>query len=226
MTGASQCFSNADRQRINESIRIAESGTSAEIVPVVATSSGRYDRAEDLAGLWCGVLLMVLAAIFWPASHSAEEGSWVSQSPLWFVLRLAVAVVTGFIAGVILSSRVAWLRRLFTPRIQMTEEVNQAARAVFYDNRVHHTAAGGGLLIYVSLFEHVAVILADQHVVGRIGQPTIDDLCTLLIRQLSAAGPTEALCQTIQAAADQLSVAMPRAKDDVNELPDALVIIG
>ena len=222
----SRLFSVADRQRINESVRIGESRTSAEIVPVVATASGRYDRAEDLAGLWFGVLLLIPVAIFWPAPNQADSGSWGSNSPVWFVVRLAVTVVVGFIAGTVVSSRVGWLRRLFTPRIQMTDEVSQAARSVFFDNRVHHTKGGGGVLIYVSLFEHVAVILADRHVIDTIGQPAIDELCTILTLELAVVGPTEALCQTIQAVGDRLSTAMPRANDDVNELPDALVTIG
>lgn len=226
MPSASQLFNDAHRQRVNESVRLGESRTSAEIVPVVATTSGRYDRAEDLAGLWFGVLLMIPVVIFWPAPHQADAGSWGGSSPVWFIIRLVVAVVIGFIAGAVISSRVAWLRRLFTPRIQMTDEVNQAARGVFFDNRVHHTQGGGGVLIYVSLFEHVAVILADRHVIDTIGQPVIDELCSLLTRQLSAVGPIEAICETVQAVGQRLSIAMPRAKDDVNELPDALVTIG
>ncbi len=226
MPSASQFFSNADRQRINESVRAGESRTSAEIVPVVSSASGRYDRAEDLAGLWLGVLLLILVAILWPAPHETDAGSWQNASPVWFIVRLVVAMVAGFMAGAVVSSRFEWLRRLFTPRIQLTDEVNQAARAVFFDNRVHHTRTGGGVLIYVSLFEHVAAILADRHVIDTIGQPAIDELCTLLTRQLSVVGPTEALCQTIQAVGERLSTVMPRAKDDVNELPDALVTIG
>jgi len=223
---ASFLFTDSDRRRINECVRAGESHTAAEIVPVVATVSGRYDRAEDLAGLWLGVLLMIPVAIIWPAPPQADSGGWGSSSPVWFIVRLVLAVVAGFIAGAVVSSRVGWLRRLFTPRIQMADEVNQSARTVFFDNRVHHTRAGGGVLIYVSLFEHVAAILADRHVIEMIGQPTIDELCVLLTRQLSVVGPTEALCQTIQAVGERLANVMPRAKDDVNELPDALVTIG
>jgi putative membrane protein len=223
--GASQLFSESDRRRINESVQAGESRTSAEIVPVVATSSGRYDRAEDLAGLWLGILLMIAVAVFWRAPQ-ADEGSWSSTSPVWFLVRLVVAMVGGFIAGAVICSRVTWMRRLFTPRIQMTDEVNQAARTVFFDNRVHHTQHGGGVLIYVSLFEHVAVVLADRHVIASVGQAAIDELCQSLTRQLRLVGPTEALCQSIDAVATRLSAAMPRGSEDANQLPDALVTIG
>ena len=102
MAGTSTIFGDADRDRVNAAVREAESATSAEILPVVARSSGRYDRPED------------------------------------------------------------WLRRLFTPHTQMREEVLSRAREVFFDQRIHHTGGASGVLLYVSLFEHMAAVIADQ----------------------------------------------------------------
>ena len=224
MQHASSLFSATDRQRINETVRAAESHTSAEIVPVVATASGRYDRAEDLIGLWWGALLLVAVSIFWPA-EVAEPGSWGMHPAVWQTLKLVVALLAGFVLGTALGSRLTWLRRLFTPAQQMRDEVQQAARRVFFDNRIHHTQSGGGLLIYVSVFEQVAVLLADRQVLDGLGQPALDELCETLTRRLRTNEPTEALCQTIQAAGEKLQTVLPRAIDDVNELPDALVTI-
>ena len=224
MQYASSLFSATDRQRINQTIQAAESLTSAEIVPVVATASGRYDRAEDLIGLWLGVLLVVAVSVFSPAAM-AEPGGWDSHPLLWQTLKLVAVLLGGFLVGAVLSSRIGWLRRLFTPATQMRDEVNQRARSVFFDNRVHHTQSGGGLLIYISLFERIAVILADQQILDSLGQSPLDDLCQTLTQQLQSKQPTEALCQTIQAAGEKLQPALPRAHDDANELPDSLVTI-
>lgn len=226
MALASQLFSDTDRQKINAAVRDAEAGTSAEIVPVVATASGRYDRAEDVLGLWLGIGLMVAISLFWPPPMmGTESGSWESNSAALQPVKLIVAMLVGFILGAVIGSKVPILRRLFTPKRQMTDEVRQTARSVFFDNRIHHTQAGGGLLIYVSLFEHIAVILADRQVVAAIGQPALDSLCQSLTQQLRTAGPTAALCQTLQTAGELLKSALPRGADDVNELPDALVTI-
>ncbi len=224
MQHASSLFSEADRQRINKTIQFAESLTSAEIVPVVATASGRYDRAEDLVGLWFSALLVVAVSIGWPA-EVAETGSWGMHPAVWQTLKLVSALLSGFLVGAVLGSRIAWLRRLFTPAQQMQDEVQQAARSAFFDNRIHHTQSGGGLLIFVSVFEHVAVILADRQVLDGLGQSALDELCETLTRQLRHHAPTEALCQTIQAAGEKLKTVLPRVIDDVNELPDALVTI-
>ena len=40
-------FDDSDRKRIREAVTEAETHTSAEIVPVLTESSGRYDRADS-----------------------------------------------------------------------------------------------------------------------------------------------------------------------------------
>ncbi len=226
MVSASSLFTDSDRERVNNSVRAAEARTSAEIVPVVATASGRYDRAEDLIGLWLGVLFMVVTAVFWRSpAVSMESGSWDSDPSLRQAGKVVGAMLVGYLAGVTLGSRLSLLRRLFTPVRQMHDEVRQTAQAVFYDKRVHHTQSAGGLLIYVSLFEHVVTILADQSVLKAIGQPVLDELCNAMTLSLRQDAPTVALCQIIDAAGEQLAIALPRQASDMNELPDALVTI-
>jgi len=219
-------FSESDRLRLNTSVRLAEVGTSAEIVPVVATVSGRYDRAEDLIGVWVGVLFMIAVSVVWPGSAaSADSGSWDPDPAVTQTGKLIVAMLIGFLFGVIVGTRVSWLRRLFTPTQQMADEVRQAAQSVFFDQRIHHTQLGGGLLIYVSLFEHKAVILADHQILTALGQSTLEELCSSLTQQLRTENPTEALCRTIQMVGKKLAAVLPRAQDDVNELSNSLVMM-
>ena len=227
MESSTRLFTETDRQRINDSVRAAEAQTSAEIVPVVATSSGRYDRAEDLVGLWLGVLLLLITvSLLWPMpSNTSEVGSWEGDSSRWLVVGQALAVIIGFLLGAVIGTRVAWLRRLFTPARQMSDEVQQAARRVFFDNRVHHTQGSSGLLIYLSLYERVSVVIADQRILELLGQTALDELCRNLIEKLHQNPPTEALCQTIQAAGEKLKEVMPRLPSDINELPDSLITI-
>ena len=62
MKRASQFFSDTDRQAIEAAVAAAEQRTSAEIIPVVATASGRYDRAEDLFGV---IVALVALSVAW-----------------------------------------------------------------------------------------------------------------------------------------------------------------
>lgn len=224
MKRAPDLFTDLQKKRIDAAVGVAEVETSAEIVPVVATASGRYDRAEDVAGLWLGVLLMTLIWFVFPETHD-EPGSWGSW-PAWLELAcLVAAVVVGFIVGAALTARVDWLRRLFAADREMQEEVRRRAREVFYDNRVHHTAGRGGVLIYVSLFERTAAVLADDAVLEKLGPAALVEVCDELTAKLAKGDVTEALCETVKVLGDRLAGLLPVAPDDVNEIPDALVTI-
>ena len=224
MKPASSLFSDEQRQSVKQAIAQAESKTFAEIVPVVATASGRYDRPEDIVGLWLGIIALVATWLALPQA-STDSGSW-GGFPLWEkIVCVAAAVVVGFMVGAMVASRVGWLRRLFTPRKQMREEVESSARRVFFDSRVHRTAGATGLLIYVSLYERMAAVIADETIVKNLGQPVMQELARQLTDRLKSANPAEAICQTVTSAGDRLGSVLPRAQDDANELPDGLVVI-
>ncbi|MBI1248643.1 hypothetical protein GC197_12485 [bacterium] len=224
MRKASQLFSKEQREQVKTAVAAAEAKTSCEIVPVVATSSGRYDRAEDVVGVWLATIAAVVVWLSFPRIME-ETGSW--EAGFWDLglIALIVVIVVGFITGAFLGSRVDWLRRLFTPRNQMRNEVAARAREVFFDQRVHHTTGATGILIYVSLFERTAAVLGDQEVIEKLGQAALDHLCQQLTEGLRQSDPTTAICAVIEQAGNQLAKPLPRAADDVNELADALVLM-
>ena len=225
MQRASQLFNEKQRQRVQQAVVEAEKQTSCEIVPVVATASGRYDRAEDIIGLWLVVLVVIALWLLLPR-QVGDSGNWGSAMPLYLeLLILAGATVMAFLTGAVAGSRIGWLRRLFTPRNQMREEVAAKAREVFFDNRVHHTAGGSGLLIYVSLFERTAMVLGDQIILDKLGQSFLDEICRRLTDSLRKNHPSEALCEAISEAGQQLTGPLPWEEGDVDELQNTLVLI-
>jgi putative membrane protein len=222
MKKASRVFPGDDRKRIAEAVQAAESKTSAEIVPVVATSSGRYDRSEDVIGLWIGAIALVVVWVLFQDAKPAEWGGTKLVISLPIVLGI---IVGGWLLGVLIANQVGWLRRLFTPRKELRAEVQQAASKAFFDSRVHHTAGSTGVLIYVSLFEHVAVILADQQVTEKLGQEKLDQFRDDLTGVLKEGKYTDAFCKAIEEIGTALGEILPRAEHDKNELADALVVM-
>ena len=107
----------------------------------------------------------------------------------------------------------------------MHDEVAARARAVFFDSRVHHTTGNTGLLVYVSLYERMAAILADESIMDKLGQNGLDELCAALSGKLRNLHPADAICQTIAAAGEKLAPLLPRGENDVNQISDALVIL-
>jgi putative membrane protein len=223
MRRASEIINAEQRARVESAVSAAESKTSCEIVPVVATASGRYDRAEDLVGLWFAMVGAVAAFLMFPG-HS-DHGTW-GGIPLWGQAGLLLLVMLMcFIVGAVLADRFPNLRRLFTPRSHMQKEVNLRARELFFDRRVHHTAGASGLLIFVSLCERTAVVLGDRSIVETLGEKFPEELCQRLTSSLRTQDVASAICETIQHAAESLKTALPRMDNDVQELPDTLVLL-
>ena len=224
MQQASKLFSDEQKQAINTAIAEAESQTSAEILPVVSTTSGRYDRPEDIVGLWLGAAALAVVWVVVP-QHSDAVGTWGGTSPLIKLLYMLLELAGGFVIGAVVAGKVGALRWLFTPTKQMRDEVTSRACQVFFDSSIHHTAGGTGMLVYVSLYERMAAVLADQSILEKLGPDVLEELRDKLTTDLRIGEPTEALCQAVGEAGRRLSEVLPRADDDVNELPDHLVII-
>lgn len=224
MQRASKLFSEEEKKRIEETVREAESNTSAEIVPVAATASGRYDRPEDIVGLW-GSALFLTIAWFWLQPFEGGQDNWGFASPSYGLPFLLVAILLGFLFGAYVGTRVMVIRHLFTPPRQMREEVARRARQIFFDQRVHHTKGATGVLIYLSLYERMAAVVADDAVFDKVGQSTLDELCTQLTDGMKRGSAVDALCSGINSAGTCLARVLPQQPLDVNELPNTLIIL-
>ncbi|MCE9590419.1 MAG: hypothetical protein K8S99_07840 [Planctomycetes bacterium] len=224
MTLTAKLFSKEQRASIDQAVVEAESRTSGEIIPVIASASGRYDRPEDIFGLWVGAAAM---AVTYLVIDEAERGTgnWDGVSSLGKLVLMLLALAGGFALGAITAGFYPTLRRPFTPKSQMRDEVNARARQAFYDGRVYRTDKGTGVLIYISLFERMVVVLADDRVIEKLGRPALDELCAQMTGGLKHGDVTATMCAAIKATGDRLASIFPRDPNDKNELPNALVLV-
>ncbi|NNJ25482.1 hypothetical protein [Alienimonas chondri] len=223
MKRAADLFDAPAKERVRAAVAAAEQTTSCELVPVVATSSGRYDRAEDVVGLWLACGAAVVVWLLWP--HAVASGDWDAPAAWVGPAALVAAIAVSFTLGAWLATRIGWLRRPFIPADQAADEVNAAARRAFFDRRVHHTGGATGVLFYVSLYEHRAAVLADRAVVEALGEGFTCEVCAVLTKGLKDGAPADALCAAIAEAARRLAPVLPRAEDDRDELSNALVLL-
>jgi putative membrane protein len=223
MKRASQYFTDEEKKEIADAVLEAESLTSAEIVPVAATCSGRYDRAEDIIGVFSGIIVMIVVWTITPNPDTGTSGSW-SDAPV--ALFLAISVIVGFIIGAVIGSKIGWLRKLFTPRSELSNSVKNKAALTFFDQRIHHTSSDSGMLLYISFFERQAVIMGDERVEKELGIEAIESLCSKLTQSLSdGARPAESMITAINEAGELLSEVLPQSATEQNELAEALVCI-
>jgi len=223
MKKVSQLFPEADRKRIAHAIEQAEQKTSAGIVTVVTTASGRYDRAEDIVGFLTALLTVTAAWLTCPAIHS--ESAWESGPSLSGLTPVLLSMIGGFVVGSALASRLPVLRLPFIPKKELEEEVQRAAQAAFMSSRIRKTAGGTGILLFVSFYEHRVVVLPDDTILEKLPGQDWGKLCAAIISGIKANRPTEALVEAITSCGEILGETFPRQDDDVDELSNELILI-
>lgn len=225
MKRASQLFTEGDRQKIVNAIAEAESKTAGEIVPVVATSSGRYDRGEDLFGVVVALLAVTLAWIFFQDVRPLK-GDWTAGFRIVLgLIPVLIITLAGFVAGAAIATRFPILKLPFVSRKEMLEEVDRAAAEAFHRFRIRRTAAGTGILIYISLFERMVRVLGDDTIAEKLKQEDWNKVCSLVTESLAAGRPVEGLSQAILTCGELLSGHFPIQPDDKNELTNELHVI-
>jgi len=225
MKRASEFFSEEDKKVIEKAVAEAERATSGEIVPVVATVSGRYDRAEDIFGVLVAVLALVLAWVFFQDVAPAG-GEWTHGLAPILSLPIVVAIVVfGFIAGAALATIAPALRLPFIPKREMAEEVERRAAEVFQRFRVRGTRGATGILLYVSLYERMARVLGDDAISQKLDQTAWDEILSLVAGGLQRGAPADGFCAGIGKCGELLAQHFPVQPGDKNELANELRII-
>ena len=224
MKKASAWFTESDKKALAKDIARAESATTGEIVPVVATTSGKYDRAEDLFGL---VFALISLSIYWLLQGATPFGSKWSSGPaegLSLPVVLSIVVVA-FIVGAILATAIPSLRIPFIPKSEMGKEVERSAAEAFHRFSIRSTADATGVLIYVSLFEHTVRIFGDSAINEKVDQETWQEICDLVVDGIRKGEPARGLSAGILRCGEVLARHFPIEPGDKNELVNTLHLI-
>lgn len=225
MRRATKLFNQEEIAAIEAAIRESETKTSAEVVPVVATVSGRYDRAEDLFGFLLALLALGAA---WAGLQELvpSTGHWSSEPSLKLGLPLVLAIlVVTFFIGIALASWLPFLRLPLIGRREMQEEVERSARETFQRLRVRRTEGATGVLIYVSLYEHMVHVVGDDAISTKLADEDWQAICDTIVSGFKGGKPAEGMRNGIVQCGKLLARHFPIEADDRNELPDTLHLL-
>jgi putative membrane protein len=203
-----------DHERIATAIRTAEAETSGEIYCVVAHRSDGYFFAAAFAVI-TGILLVSLAAAF------ALEYWWVAVRLPHFVIVQLLAVA----AACALLWWMPGLRIWLVPRNLLYRAAHANALRQFYARNVHLTTARTGVLIFVSLAERYAEVVADAGINAKVPQDGWDGIVADLIDHASENRLADGFVAAIATVGALLSQHFPVTAHDANELDDHLVEI-
>ncbi|MEW6429161.1 MAG: hypothetical protein AB1568_14120 [Thermodesulfobacteriota bacterium] len=207
--GAATFFTPEDRKRIEESIRAVERHTAGEVAVMIVDASDTYPEARLRAALVMGGLVALACA------------DRLLADSLWVFLPLALVLGGIFY---LLTGRLPFLTRLFASGARMETQVRRAAELAFYDQGLHRTRDRTGVLFFLSLLEHRVWILADAGIYRKIDQNILNGFANEVAAGMRRKRGSDALCRQIEAAGALLAAHFPARADDVNELPDTVIL--
>jgi putative membrane protein len=201
-------MSAAEQERVGEAIVAAERGTSGEIVAVVAGESSTY--------LYAPVLWAALAALLvpWPLI-------WFTWLSVYWIYLIQLAV---FAAGVALLLPRAMRYRLVPTSVKHARAHRRAVEQFLAQN-LHTTEGRTGVLIFVSVAERYAEVLADSGINARVSKAEWQAVVDELVRHIGAGRPGDGFVAAVGQVGRHLAKHFPPGSADRNELPNHLIIL-
>ena len=197
-----------DQHRISAAIHAAEAGTSGQIVCVLARASMNY-----------GEIAMLLAALL------ALLAPWLLLAlTQWSVIHLLVAQLITFITGWLVLSIPAINLRLVS-RAAKRAAAHRAAAEQFMIRGLSRTSGATGILIFVSLAERYARIIADDGIAAKISQQDWQAIVDVLVDHMRKDRIADGFISAIDACGPVLAAHFPPNGDGKNELPDKIYVI-
>lgn len=228
-----------DTDRIEAAVKAAEKRTSAEIVPMVVHRSTLKATGDRILFWICFGFLGVGGAVGFAVMGGLDEAlldRWIEALGLWpsettySAMALAAETVVALFAFAVawgvakVLSRFDSIQRIVFPHEDLTLEAEHRAQSEFFSSDLRSTSGRTGVLLFVSMLEHRAVILADEAIIKKFEasawKETLDRLIEAIRRGEMARGYTEA----IDSIATRLETAFPPMAGDRDELSNRLRI--
>ncbi|MFU0507192.1 TPM domain-containing protein [Pseudaminobacter sp. NGMCC 1.201702] len=214
MAETPRSMSTEEHARVVEAIRAAERQTAGEIYCVVARSSDSYFLPAAFF-VTIAILLVSLCASL------ALDFWWLDIGTQWFVAAQLLAVA----CALLLLKAIPALRILLVPRGLQYRRAHDNAVKQFLARNVHITSARTGVLIFVSLAERYAEIVADSGINQHVPQDGWDDIVGDLIAHARRDRLADGFVSAVATVGQHLALHFPVGTEDINELDDHLVEI-
>lgn len=219
-------LSDSDRQKIADAIAAAEAKSRGEIVAVATPISDAY---HDVGLHWALVpLFAVLAWAAWRPTaliwwYDFLFGGWSPDPTLSELLTLLMVFAALKFTIALLIFKWMPLRLILTPGATKHRRVRRRAVTIFKAAAERRTTGRTGILIYLSMAERRAEIIADEAVHQVTDDHDWGEAMSLLIADVRDGRPADGIVAAIERVGTVLAEHFPRSAEDRNEIPDALI---
>ena len=219
-------LSDADRQQVSAAIAAAETKSNGEIVAVATPISDPY---HDVALHWALVpLFAVLAWAAWRPTalvwwYSLLFGGWQPDPTLSQLLTLLMVFAALKFTIALLILKWMPLRLALTPKATKHRRVRRRAVTVFRAAAERRTVGRTGVLIYLSMGERRAEIVADEAILKATDDSTWGEAMASLLEHVREGRAGDGIVAAIEQVGVVLAEHFPRSEGDTNEIPDKLI---
>ncbi len=219
-------LSEDDHAKVSAAIAAAELKSDGEILAVATSLSDPY---HDVALHWA--VLVLIGVLAWAAAWPSALWWWLDfflggwrpepslRETLTFLLILAVFKFT----AVLLILRYMPLRLALTPGATKTRRVRRRAIAMFKAAAERRTVGRTGVLIYLSMGERRAEIVADEAITKVTTPETWGEAMAALLVDVKDGRPGDGIAAAVEQVGLVLAEHFPRSATDTNEIPDKLI---
>ena len=219
-------MSEAEHRLVTDAVAQAEALTDGEIVTIVARRSDAYlDVGLHWAILGAFLVLALAAAV--PASFQNLYihllGGWRHDLPLdlFLLLLTCQSVATFLILRYVFA--IPALRMALTPKATRSRRVRRRAVALFRTAAEARTVGRTGVLIYLSLDEHRAEIIADRAIAEAVDADQWGEAMDALLAEARQDRIGHGMARAVERVGAVLARHLPRSENSPNELPDRLI---
>ena len=219
-------LSDADREKVSAAIAAAESRSNGEIVAVATPISDAY---HDVALHWALVpLFAVLAWAAWRPTalvwwYDFLFGGWQPDPTLSQLLTLLMVFAALKFTIALLILKWMPLRLALTPGATKHRRVRRRAVAIFQAAAAARTTGRTGILIYLSMAERRAEIVADEAILKVTDDHTWGEAMSALLADVREGRAGDGICAAIERMGVVLAEHFPHTAGDINEIPDKLI---
>jgi putative membrane protein len=204
-------LSETDIHKLESVIREVEATTSGELVVVINRRCTDYK-----------LLPFTLSLLFWIV---------IENSPL---IDLAVGQLghatlckVGFILLSVLLGQTfgrfpIWHRWLASPSVR-SAKAWAAAELEFYRSKIQNTKEATGILVFISLYEHQVVVLADKRISDKKPKETWNELISQILKGIKTDSLSAGLSEGLLQSGKLLKELFPANKVNENELSNSIV---
>ncbi len=215
----------ADHAKVSAAIAAAEARSDGEVVAIATDISDSY---HDV-GLHYAVMILFAVLAFFAAVPGCLEAwydrlmGWSAGPSLQGLLTLLLGIALLKFLAVLLIMKYMPLRLALTPGATKSRRVRRRAIALFKAGAERRTIGRTGILIYLSLGEHRAEIVADEAITAVTTPDSWGEAMAALLAEVKAGRPGDGIVAAVAIIGDLLATHFPKTGTDTNEIPDKLI---